>query len=372
MSKRDYYEVLGVSREASEKELKTAYRSLAMQFHPDRNPGDAQAEANFKEAAEAYEVLSDAQKRQLYDRFGHEGVRGAGARGGAGFDNMDDIFSQFGDIFGDMFGFGGGRQRRRGGPQRGPDLRYDLEISFEESAFGTSKNLTIPRHEDCATCDGSGAKKGTSPITCPNCKGHGQVHHRQGFFTLSSTCSQCQGSGQFVAEPCPDCSGTGKNRVEREVNVKIPAGVDTGTRLRLREEGELGSKGGPPGDLYVFLHVQPSEVFEREGENLHHKLEVSFVQAALGAELEVPTLESTTKVTIKPGTQYGDKEILKNEGLARLRGSGRGDLIIHFDVRTPEKLSKKERELLEAFAEEAGIDVKKGGFFKKMKEKLSS
>ncbi len=370
MSKRDYYEVLGVGRDATDKELKKAYRKKAMDFHPDRNPGDAEAEAKFKEAAEAYEVLSNPEKRSLYDRFGHEGVRGAGR--GPGFGSMDDVFSQFGDIFGDVFGFGGGGGRRRGGPQRGPDLRYDLELTFEEAAFGTAKNLTIPRHIPCSTCEGSGAKAGTSPTTCPTCQGRGQVHHRQGFFTLSSTCPQCRGSGQHIADPCADCDGSGQERVEREVEVKIPAGVDTGTRLRLREEGEGGSRGGPPGDLYVFLHVAESEVFERDGEDLHVRQEISFVQAALGCEVEVPTLGEPTVVTVKPGTQYGDKKVLKNEGIARVRGSGRGDIVVHFDVKIPTALSKKERELLEAYAEEAEIPVKSGGFFKKMKEKLSS
>ncbi len=371
MSKRDYYEVLGVSRDASEKELKKAYRALAMKYHPDRNEGDAKSEAHFKEAAEAYEVLSDSEKRSLYDRFGHDGLRGAAA-GPGGFDNMNDIFSQFGDIFGDMFGGRGRGGGRRGGPQRGPDLRYDLELTFEEAAFGTSKNLTIPRHVNCETCDGSGAKPGTSPTTCQTCQGRGQVHHRQGFFTLSSTCPHCQGSGEHISDPCEDCDGKGQQRVEKEVEVKIPAGVDSGTRLRLRQEGENGSRGGPPGDLYVFLHVQESEVFQRDGEDLHLKQEISFVQAALGCEITVPTLESETTLTIKPGAQYGDKRVLKNEGLVRVRGSGRGDIIVHLDVTIPTKLSKREREILEEFAEEADIPVKSGGFFKKMKEKLSS
>ncbi len=372
MSKRDYYEVLGVAKGATGKELKKAYRKLAMKHHPDRNPGDKEAEAAFKEASEAYEVLSNPEKRALYDQFGHDGLRGAGAAGpGAGFDSMDDIFSQFGDIFGDMFGFGGG-QRRRGGPRRGADLRYDLELEFEEAAFGTTKSLTIPRHVDCETCDGSGAKPGTTATTCGTCKGRGQVHHRQGFFTLSSTCPHCKGSGEQISDPCPECDGKGKTRVEREVEVTIPAGVDSGTRLRLRQEGEHGSRGAPKGDLYVFLHIQPSEVFERDGADLHLRQEISFVQAALGCEIEVPTLEDTTTVTVNPGTQQGDKKILKNQGLAKLQGSGRGNIIVYFDIQIPTKLSTRQRELLEEYAEESDIDVKPAGFFKKMKEKLSS
>ncbi len=372
MSKRDYYEVLGVSKGATGKELKKAYRKLAMKHHPDRNPGDSDAEQKFKEASEAYEVLSDPDKRALYDQFGHEGLRGAGAGGpGAGFDSMDDIFSQFGDIFGDMFGFGG--QRRRGGPRRGADMRYDLELSFEEAAFGTSKKLTIPRHVECETCDGSGAKPGTSPTTCATCKGRGQVHHRQGFFTLSSTCPHCKGSGEQISDPCTECGGKGKTRVDREVEVQVPAGVDSGTRLRLRQEGESGSRGAPPGDLYVFLQVQPSETYERDGADLHLRKEISFVQAALGCEIEVPTLEDDAEetITVEPGTQHGDTKVLKNEGIAKIQGSGRGNLTVHFDVKIPTKLSKKQRELLEAFAEDADIPFKSGGFFKKMKEKLS-
>lgn len=368
MSKRDYYEILGVSRGASERELKSAYRKLAMKYHPDRNPDDDQAEANFKEAAEAYEVLSDPQKRAAYDRFGHAGLRGGA---GAGFHSMDDIFSQFGDIFGDIFGFTDGPQPR-GGPRPGPDLRYDLELTFEEAAFGTSKTLTIPRHVTCEPCSGSGAAPGTSPVTCPACQGRGQLYHRQGFFAVTTGCPQCQGTGTRIEAPCSDCQGDGQVRVERQVNVTIPAGVDTGTRLRLRGEGESGARGGPPGYLYVFLHVQPSEIFERDGEHLHIRQEISFVQAALGCEVEIPTLESPRKLTIKAGTQHGENFILKNEGLARLRGSGRGNIIVHVAITIPTELTRKQRELLEDFAAESEIPVQSPGFFKKMKEKLSS
>lgn len=374
MSTRDYYEILGVSRDATDKELKKAYREKALKYHPDRNPDTDGAEKKFKEASEAYEVLSDPQKRKIYDQYGREGLRGAagGRRGAAGFDSMDDIFSQFGDIFGDMFGFGGGR-RRRGGPKRGADMRYDLELTFEEAAFGTTKNLTIPRHEHCEACDGSGAEPGTSPTTCTSCQGRGQVHHRQGFFTLSSTCPECNGSGEKITDPCAECGGEGQVRVEQEVEVEVPAGVDSGTRLRLRREGENGSRGAPRGDLYVFLHVEESDTFERDGADLHVREEISFVQAALGCEVEVPTLEEESEtVAVRPGTQHGDTRKLKNQGIANVKGSGRGDLFVHFDVTIPEDLSKKQRELLEEFAEESGIEVKPQGFFKKMKEKLSS
>ncbi|MFU8802365.1 MAG: molecular chaperone DnaJ [Bradymonadaceae bacterium] len=374
MEKRDYYEVLGVSRDADGPELKKAYRNLAMKFHPDRNPGDDAAEAQFKEAAEAYEVLNDGDKRALYDRFGHEGLRG-GMPGGAGpgFSSMDDIFSQFGDIFGDVFGFGGGGGRRsRGGPQRGQDVRYDMELSFEEAVFGTSRTIVLPRQVTCETCDGSGAKEGTAPVSCPMCNGRGQIHHTQGFFTLTSTCPQCQGAGQHIAEKCPECHGRGVNQEDREVTVKVPAGVDSGTRLRLRAEGQAGFRGGPEGDLYVFLFVQPSEVFERDGADLHLKTSISFVQAALGCEVDVPTLGQEETITIKAGTQHGDILVLKNEGIARLQGSGRGNIIVHVEVDIPDKLSPRQREILEEYAEESGISVsKKNGFFGKLKEKIS-
>ncbi|RDV38875.1 molecular chaperone DnaJ [Bradymonadaceae bacterium TMQ3] len=370
MSKRDYYEVLGVSRDVDDKELKKAYRRLAMKYHPDRNPDDAEAEASFKEAAEAYEVLSDAQKRARYDRFGHEGVRGA-AGPGAGFHSMDDIFSQFGDIFGDMFGFGGGRGRPRGGPQRGSDLREDIHLTFKEAAFGTSRTISVVRHNDCETCSGSGAKPGTSPVTCSTCQGRGQINHSQGFFTLTSTCPHCQGSGKRIEDPCGDCHGSGKQQATREVSVTIPAGVDTGMRLRLGGEGEAGTRGGPQGDLYVFIHVERSEVFERDHEDLHLRQPISFVQAILGAEIEIPTLESNETISVKPGTQHGDTLVLKNQGLARVQGSGRGHLVVHFDVEIPTKISSKEREHLESYAELRGIPVKKGGFFDKLKEKIS-
>ena len=370
MQKRDYYEVLGVERTAEERDLKKAYRALAMQFHPDRNPGDADAEANFKEAAEAYEVLTDSEKRAIYDRYGHDGLKG-GMGGGAGFSNVEDIFSQFGDIFGDFFGFGR-QQRNSNGPRRGPDLRLDMELTFEESAFGTAREVEVPRHTACETCEGSGAEPGTEPTVCGTCGGRGQVHHSQGFFTLSSSCPDCRGRGHVIKDPCGDCSGSGVVEEIRQVNVKIPPGVDDGTRLRLRSEGEAGERGGPPGDLYVFLHVQPSEIFERAGADLHLKAELSFVQAALGCELEVPLLEGETTVTVEAGSQYGEIITLRNEGIQRVNRPGaRGDLHIHLDVRVPEKMNKKQREALEVFAELSDIPTKKASLIQKIKESLT-
>ncbi|QED26598.1 molecular chaperone DnaJ [Microvenator marinus] len=367
MSKRDYYEVLGLGRDADERAIKKAYRELAMQFHPDRNPGDDVAEASFKEAAEAYEVLSNPEKRKLYDQFGHEGLSGRGA--GPGFGSVDDIFSQFGDIFGDFFGFG--RQRNPNGPRPGADLRLDIELTFEEAVRGTQKEVEVRRHAECETCSGSGAKPGTEPVVCSTCGGRGQVHHSQGFFTLSSTCPHCRGQGKVVKDPCEDCSGAGVTEEKKMVTVKIPPGVDHGTRLRIRNEGEAGRKGGQRGDLYVFLHVEPSEIFERDGANIHLKVGISFVQAALGSELEIPTLDDPKKITIKPGTQYGDTLVLENHGIPHVnRPNAKGALIVHFDVRIPTKLDSKQRELLEKYAEISNISTTEASFFDKLKEKI--
>jgi molecular chaperone DnaJ len=349
MAKRDYYDILGVSRDASNSEIKRAYRTLALKHHPDRNPEDPEAEARFKEAAEAYEVLADAEKRQIYDRFGHEGLAGHGSgRGGPGFHDVNDIFSEFGDIFGDMFGFGQ-RGARSKGPRRGADLRYDLELSFEEAAFGTKKTITIPRHSECDRCQGSGAEPGTEPATCATCDGRGQIQHTQGFFTLSSSCPQCDGTGEIIADRCDECHGRGVVEEEREVSVKVPAGVATGTRLRLRNEGESGQNSGPRGDLYVFLHVTPSEVFERDGPDLHYAADLTFIEAALGCEIEVPTLGEPHTLTVDPGTQYGDTKILHNEGIQQIGTSRRGNLIVHMRVEIPRDLTEAQRELLEQF-----------------------
>lgn len=367
MSKRDYYEVLGVTRDVDERGLKKAYRQLAMEFHPDRNPDDEQAEAKFKEAAEAYEVLSDPEKRQIYDRFGHEGL--SGRMGGAGSGSVEDIFSQFGDIFGDFFGFGR-QQRSPDAPQRGADMRLDIELTFEEAVFGVTKEVDVPRHVPCETCDGSGAKPGTEPKACGTCGGRGQVHHSQGFFTLSSTCPTCRGAGKVISDPCDTCHGHGVTEEVKTVSVKVPPGVDDGTRLRIRAEGEAGRKGGPRGDLYVFLHVQASDVFQRDGADLHLKFDLPFVQAALGCEVEIPTLGEPVKIVVKPGTQFGDTHVLRGEGIPRINRGGKGDIIVHFAITIPTKLTEKQRDALEEYAKVSDIPHKEASFFERLKEKI--
>ena len=352
MSKRDYYEVLDVSRTASDAELKSAYRKLALKYHPDRNPGDKAAEEKFKEAAEAYAVLADNEKRSLYDRFGHAGVSSASGPGG-GFDPT--IFSDFGDIFGnlgDIFGLGDllGGGRRRGGPQRGADLRYDLEITFEESARGAETTIQIPRQENCETCSGSGSAPGSSPTTCSQCRGQGQVRFQQGFFTVARTCPQCRGAGRVITKPCPSCRGAGRVARERKITVKIPAGIATGQQLRLQGEGEAGSAGGPPGHLYVVVHVREHEFFRRDGLNLFCEIPVSFTTLALGGEIQVPTLDGFENVKVHEGTQTGTSLRLRGKGMPDVGGGGRGDLFATVQVQTPKKLSKEQRQLLEQFA----------------------
>lgn len=372
MSKPDYYEFLGVDRDASEREIKKAYRKAAMEYHPDQNPDDPEAEKNFKLASEAYDVLTDPEKRRIYDQFGHEGLeQGAargGRRGGPGFSSIDEVFDEFGDIFGDVFGFGS--RGRRGRRNQGADLRYDLELEFEEAAFGTTKTIELPKRVDCDNCDGSGAKPGTSPTECSACGGAGQVRHSQGFFTLASTCPQCNGRGETIREKCSKCRGQGVIEETREVSVDIPAGVDDGTRLRLRGEGQSGGQGGRSGDLYVFLDVQPSETFERDGADLHLDVELSFVQAILGCEVEIPTLDGTRDLTVRPGTQHGDTIRLRNEGIQKIRGSGRGALVATIEIELPTELTDEQRELLEEYAELSDVDIKKG-FFDRIKEKIS-
>ena len=349
MSKRDYYEILGVAKTATEGELKTAYRKLAMQHHPDRNPGDKKAEEKFKEAAEAYAVLADAGKRAAYDRFGHAGVSAA-AGAGAGFD--PETFGDFADILGNMFGFGdlfsGGR--RRGGPQRGADLRYDMEISFLESATGTEPTIQIPRQETCETCNGSGAAAGSSPVTCSMCRGQGQVRRQQGFFTIAVTCPQCRGAGRTIAKPCQTCQGAGRVAQERKIKVKIPPGISNGQQLRLQNEGEAGAGGGPSGHLYVVVHVQEHEFFRREGNHLFCEVPVNFTTLALGGEIIVPTLDGPERTKIPDGTQTGTTLRLRGKGMPDVNGRGRGDLLVTVQVQTPKRLSKEQRALIEQLA----------------------
>jgi len=375
VAKRDYYEVLGVAREATEVQIKSAYRKLALKYHPDRNPGDKQAEDAFKEAAEAYAVLADAQKRSLYDRFGHAGVAGAGA--GAGFDPT--IFADFGDIFsglGDIFGFGdifGGR-RRRGGPQRGSDLRYDLEITFDESAKGTEASIVIPRDEACETCKGSGAAAGTQPETCKQCRGTGQIRQQHGFLTVARPCSNCRGTGKTIAKPCPTCRGAGRISRERKLTVKIPAGIATGQQLRLNGEGEHGAAGGPTGDLYVVVHVQEHPFFHREGDDLYCELPLAFPTLALGGTVKVPTLDGREDLNIPGGTQPGARFRIRGKGMPNVSGRGHGDLHVIARVDVPKKLSREQKQLLEQFARtmpnQPDVDTTGEGkpFFEKVKD----
>lgn len=368
MSKRDYYEVLGVSRESSEDQIKSAYRKLAFKFHPDRNPDDPDAEASFKEAAEAYEVLGNAEKRQRYDQFGHDGVNGNGF---SGFSSTEDVFGAFSDIFSDFFGFssarGGGNR-----PRAGSDLRYNLDVSFREAAKGTEVEITIPVEDDCTECDGSGAKKGTSPQICQQCGGSGTVHQSQGFFRIAVTCPQCRGRGQVVTDPCSECMGRGRVINDRDLKVRIPAGVDDNSRLRLRGEGEPGIHGGPPGDLYVVIRVEPDKTFERQGQNLILSREIGFVEATLGHRIEVPTLDEPVNLDIPRGTQSGEVFRLRGLGLPHLGSTHKGDLLVEIRVKTPTHLNKRQEELLQEFAkiEEEKPLKKAKDFLKKAKDKV--
>lgn len=347
MAKRDYYEVLGVERGASEAELKKAYRRLAMKYHPDRNPDNKEAEEKFKEANEAYEVLSDASKRAAYDQYGHAGVdpnMGGGAGYGAGGANFSDIF---GDVFSDLFG--GGRGGSRGGPQRGSDLRYTLELDLEEAVRGTTVTIRVPTLASCKTCDGTGAKKGSSPVTCTTCGGIGQVRMQQGFFSVQQTCPRCHGSGKMISDPCGSCHGQGRVEEHKTLSVKVPAGVDTGDRIRLSGEGEAGALGGPSGDLYVVVSVREHSIFQRDGKHLYCEVPISFADAALGGELEVPTLDGRVKLKIPEATQTGKLFRLREKGVTPVRGGGAGDLMCRVVVETPVNLDKRQRELLEEF-----------------------
>ena len=366
--KRDYYEVLGVSRDASVDEIKKAYRRLAVKFHPDKNPGDHQAEESFKEAAEAYAVLSDSEKRARYDRFGH-----AATTGGVGFDPGQ--FTDFADILGDLFGFGdlfGGGRRRGNRPMRGSDLRYDLRLSFEEAVFGRESTIEVPRAVTCKTCNGSGAKPGTAPVSCSLCGGRGQIRYSQGFLAVARTCPQCGGTGRVTEHACVDCGGAGRVREQKTLTVKVPPGVDEGTRLRLAGEGEAGTNGGPPGDLYVFITVAPHEKFMRRDYDVHAEQRISFTQAALGAEISVETVHGVETLRVQPGTQPGHVARIKGKGIPWVEGHGRGDHFVHLEVQIPTSLEGRQREILEEYARLEGEEVPEPKLFRKAKKFFAS
>ncbi|MEO8758562.1 MAG: molecular chaperone DnaJ [Devosia sp.] len=376
MAKRDYYEVLGVPKGSDEAALKGAYRKLAMQFHPDRNPGNADAEHKFKEINEAYDTLKDGQKRAAYDRFGHaafeQGGMGRAGTGAAGFG--PEFTSSMSDIFEDIFGDFMGGARGRGGAQqsrlRGSDLRYNLEISLEEAFLGRSVEIDVPTLVACHTCDGSGAKLGTGMSTCQHCNGHGKVRAAQGFFTIERTCPVCQGRGQMLDQPCTDCGGQGRKQENRKLSVDIPKGIEDGTRIRLANEGEAGLRGGPPGDLYIFISVKPHDLFHRDGADLYARVPIAMTTAALGGEFEVPTLDSArAKVKVAPGTQPGQRVRLKTKGMPVLRSKDTGDLYVQLDVETPQNLTKRQRELLEEFHKATTKETSptSDGFFAKLK-----
>lgn len=364
--KRDFYEVLGVGREALQDEIKKAYRKLALKHHPDRNPGDKESEERFKEASAAYQILGDPERRAQYDRFGHAAFDQQGGFGGFDFNSgFEDLFS---DIFGDFFG--GGRGRPRGRARRGDDLRYDLQIKFEDAAFGCEKKLSVPRWKGCETCGAKGTKSGTAPRACPSCRGSGQIRFQQGFFSIAKTCSQCAGAGTIIADPCETCGGGGRVHLTQQLNVKIPPGVDDGSRLKLRGEGEAGTGGGPAGDLYVVISVKEHPIFGRQGKDVVCEIPVSFTQLALGAEIEVPTLEDKAKLKIPSGTQTGTVFRLKEKGIPDLQGYARGDQLVRVHVEVPRKLTAQQRELLEEYARNGGEEVSplNKGFLDRVRE----
>lgn len=362
---KDFYKTLGVARDASESDIKRAYRGLAHKFHPDKHKGDTGTEEKFKDINEAYETLKSPEKRGIYDRYGYAGVAGAGVRGAGGFGT--DFQDFFGDIFSDFFG-----ARRRPGPKHGVDLGYEIEITFEEAAFGATKKIKIPRTVPCKPCSGSGAKPGTTPVSCPNCRGSGQVRFQQGFLSIARTCSNCRGSGRVINENCHECRGKGTSTETSEIKINIPHGVDTGSRLRLTDEGEYGENGGPPGDLYITINVIPHEFFTRTNDDIYCEVPISFPQAALGTEIEVPSLEGMVKLKIPAGTQTGMVFRLRGKGIAGLQGSRRGDHNVIVKIETPSKLTKKQRSLLEQFAHAGGDDTltHKKNFLDKVKEIL--
>ncbi|AKH70776.1 chaperone protein DnaJ [Spongiibacter sp. IMCC21906] len=356
MSKRDYYEILGVARDSDEKDIKKAYRRIAMKNHPDRNPDDPKAIDIFKEATEAYEVLSDKEKRGAYDRFGHEGVGGGAGGfggGGAGAGGFSDIF---GDVFGDIFGGGGGGRQR--GPQRGSDLRYTLDIDLEQAVKGTTAKIRIPTLVSCEPCDGSGAKKGSTPLTCGTCNGMGQVRMQQGFFAVQQACPTCRGTGKVISDPCSSCGGEGRVEETKTLSVKVPPGVDTGDRIRLSGEGEASPDGGPAGDLYVQMSVRPHAIFQRDGKNLFCEVPIGFADAALGGELDVPTLDGRVKLKIPAETQTGRSFRLRGKGIAPVRGGSTGDLICKVTIETPVSLNKRQKELIKELQDSLEGDSK--------------
>lgn len=377
VEKRDYYEVLGVSKDASEQEIKKAYRKMAMKFHPDKNQGDNESEEKFKEVNEAYEVLSDAQKRRTYDQFGHAGVSGGGFgqggfSGGAGFGGFEDIF---GDMFGDIFGgFGGSRGGRRNGPSKGSDIRIRMELKFEEAAFGVDKEISLQREEECDVCHGSGAKPGTSTSTCGTCGGSGEIKQttRTPFGNMMnvSQCPTCNGTGTIIEHKCEKCLGAGKVRKTKKINVKIPAGVDDGATIKMSGEGQLGTKGGPRGDLYILIEVIPHKLFQRDGYNVYIEMPITFVQAALGDEVEVPTLDGKVKYKIPEGTQTGTIFRLRGKGIMHLRSSQRGDQLVKINVEVPRKLTESQKDILREFAKQSGeeINQQSKNFFDKVKD----
>ncbi len=380
MAQRDYYEILGIARSADEKEIKSAFRKLAMQYHPDKNPGNKEAEQKFKEINEAYDVLKDSQKRSAYDRFGHAAfTQGGGGNAGGGYDfnaggaSFSDIFD---DLFGDFMGGGGGRRAGAGGngggsaASRGADLRYNLDISLEDAFKGKNAQITITTAVACDSCDGSGAAKGTSPTTCTTCQGRGRVRTQQGFFTVERTCPTCHGQGQMIKDPCKSCGGSGRKRKDKTLAVNIPAGVEDGTRIRLSGEGEIGSRGGQAGDLYIFLSLRPHPFFKRDGADLHCKVPIRMTTAALGGSIEVPTIEGTrAKLTIPAGTQSGAQFRLRGKGMSVMRSAVRGDMYIHAQIETPRNLSKKQKDILKEFDKDSDKNSPESeSFFSKVKE----
>ncbi|MDB9822527.1 molecular chaperone DnaJ [Deltaproteobacteria bacterium] len=349
MDKRDYYETLNIPRDAGNEEIKRAYRKMAMQYHPDRNPGDKEAEENFKEAAEAYEILRDRDKRQIYDQYGHEGLKNTGF---SGFNDFNDIFSSFGDIFENLFGFGTGRGRRER-PRKGPNLRYDTELTLEEAFSGKEEEISFKKWDLCEACQGSGITPGSETPVCGTCRGNGNVIRSQGFFQIKTACPTCGGQGRVITNPCNKCKGQGKIKIKRSINLRIPPGVDTGSQLRLREEGETGENGGPPGDLFIVIHVKKHSLFSREENNLFCEVPISFIQAALGGSIRIPVLgkEELHEVLIPRGTQPGEIISVPGQGMTGLQGKARGDLIIRLVVKIPKKLNKHQKQLLEEFAE---------------------